>query len=139
MQEKYDLIIASAGGYPKDINFIQSHKALHNAASFVKDGGKLILIAKCADGIGNKAFIDIFSGSKKDIINDLKINYSGNGGTALATLNKSSRIEVSMYTSLSDEYCNRMGIHKVNLQHINNIIDNETGSIGLIKNASIIF
>ncbi|MDX2414147.1 MAG: nickel-dependent lactate racemase [Bacteroidales bacterium] len=138
-EEKYDLIIASAGGYPKDINFIQSHKALHNAASFVVDGGKLILIAECADGIGNKAFINIFSGSKVDIINDLKINYSGNGGTALATLNKSSRIEVSMFTSLSDEYCKRMGIHKVNLQQINNIIDNEIGNIGLIKNASIIF
>ena len=38
-QEAYDLVVASAGGYPKDINYIQAHKSIHNAASFVKDGG----------------------------------------------------------------------------------------------------
>ncbi|NJK98532.1 MAG: DUF2088 domain-containing protein, partial [Bacteroidales bacterium] len=28
--EQYDLVIASSGGYPKDINFIQAHKSVHH-------------------------------------------------------------------------------------------------------------
>lgn len=137
--EKYDLVIASAGGYPKDINYIQTHKALHNAASFVKDNGKLILLAECIDGIGNNEFIDIFSGAKEKIINGLANNYSGNGGTALATLKKTSRIKVHMLTELNNSYCERMGVTKINLEQINHFIKDEKGSCALIKNASIIF
>jgi nickel-dependent lactate racemase len=29
---QFDLVVASAGGFPKDINFIQAHKSIHNAA-----------------------------------------------------------------------------------------------------------
>ncbi|MCK4881205.1 MAG: DUF2088 domain-containing protein, partial [Bacteroidales bacterium] len=32
-ERQFDLVVASAGGYPKDINFIQAHKSIHNAAS----------------------------------------------------------------------------------------------------------
>ena len=42
----FDIVVASCGGYPKDINFIQSHKAVHNAAMFVRDGGLLLLYAE---------------------------------------------------------------------------------------------
>jgi lactate racemase len=52
----YDLVIASAGGYPKDINFYQSQKALTNAARIVKDGGTIILAAECIEGIGSPPF-----------------------------------------------------------------------------------
>ena len=44
--KQYDLVVASAGGYPKDINYIQAHKSIHNAASFVKDGGTLVIIRR---------------------------------------------------------------------------------------------
>ena len=54
------MVVASAGGYPKDINFIQAHKSMHNAASFVQDDGKLIIFAECRDGIGNQAFMNLF-------------------------------------------------------------------------------
>lgn len=58
--EQYDLVLASAGGYPKDVNFIQSHKAINNAAAFVRDNGTLILLAECADGIGSTSFLPYF-------------------------------------------------------------------------------
>jgi len=138
-EEKFDMVIASAGGYPKDINFIQTHKSLHNAASFVKDKGKLILLGECRDGIGNNSFMDIFSGSEKDIVDRLKTNYSGNGGTALATLTKTSRIKVFMQTDLTADNCKKMGITKVDTARIREEIYNTTGSIAVIENASIIF
>jgi nickel-dependent lactate racemase len=138
-EEKFDTVIASAGGYPKDINFIQTHKSLHNAASFVKDNGTLILLGECRDGVGNLSFMDIFSGSEQEIVNKLKTNYSGNGGTALATLTKTSRINVLMFTDLNAADCTKMQIKKLDKNELITEIQKLSGNIAVIENASIIF
>lgn len=52
----YDLVIASPGGYPKDINLYQAQKALTHAALFAKNGGVIILTAECREGSGNDQF-----------------------------------------------------------------------------------
>ncbi len=52
----YDLVIASVGGYPKDINLHQSQKALTNACLFSRENGVIILAAECRNGPGNKDF-----------------------------------------------------------------------------------
>lgn len=54
--EPFDLLIASVGGYPKDINLYQSQKALTNAATIARDGGTIILAAECREGSGSLAF-----------------------------------------------------------------------------------
>lgn len=51
-----DIVIASAGGFPKDINMYQAHKGLQHASDFARDGGILILAAECREGLGNKTF-----------------------------------------------------------------------------------
>lgn len=48
----FDLVIASAGGHPKDINLYQAQKALAHASLLVRDGGTLILVAACSEGTG---------------------------------------------------------------------------------------
>ena len=53
-----DLVIASPGGHPRDINLYQAHKAIFNAARAVRDGGMILLIAACPDGSGNHVFED---------------------------------------------------------------------------------
>lgn len=52
--EQADMVIASCGGYPKDINLYQAHKALENAVKACRPGGVIILLAECADGIGSR-------------------------------------------------------------------------------------
>lgn len=52
----YDVVIASAGGYPKDINLYQAHKALDNALEALKPGGRMVLLAQCAEGFGSAIF-----------------------------------------------------------------------------------
>ena len=52
----YDIVIASVGGFPKDINFYQSQKALSHASLFTRDGGVIILAAACSEGIGSAAY-----------------------------------------------------------------------------------
>ena len=54
-----DLVLGSAGGYPKDINFYQATKAISNMAGAVKPGGTLLLFAECAEGIGYQEMADI--------------------------------------------------------------------------------
>ncbi len=39
---KADIVITSAGGYPKDINMYQAQKAMDNCKHIVKDGGTMI-------------------------------------------------------------------------------------------------
>lgn len=52
----YDLVIASAGGHPKDINLYQAQKAITHAALFARPNGVIVLVAACPEGIGsNKA------------------------------------------------------------------------------------
>ena len=52
--EKTPLVIASAGGYPKDLNFYQTIKTLSNALEVVADGGTLILVTKSEEGFGSE-------------------------------------------------------------------------------------
>ncbi|HEY3361759.1 MAG TPA: nickel-dependent lactate racemase [Methanosarcina sp.] len=54
--EPVDAVIVSCGGFPKDINLFQANKALDNATQAVKEGGSIILVAECAEGIGNQVY-----------------------------------------------------------------------------------
>jgi nickel-dependent lactate racemase len=60
----FDLVIASAGGYPKDINFYQSQKALTHASLFCKNGGTVLLFAECEEGVGNEDYVRFMQGIK---------------------------------------------------------------------------
>ncbi len=52
----YDLMIVSAGGYPKDINLYQGQKALGHASLVMREGGTVILAVACPEGTGSKAY-----------------------------------------------------------------------------------
>lgn len=137
-EEQFDLVIASSGGYPKDINFIQAHKSVHNASAFVKDGGRLIIMSECADGIGSDYFLKYFNyGSFEEAFSVLEEKYEGNGGTALSMMLKTKRIGIIMLTSLSEELCSLLGVKKSGPEEIAEIIKHETGSIAAILNASM--
>lgn len=55
---KADIVLCSAGGHPKDINFYQAQKAFENASYAVKEGGVIILAASCAEHLGESSFTD---------------------------------------------------------------------------------
>lgn len=52
----YDMVIASVGGYPKDINLYQAQKALTHAALLTREGGPVILVAACPEGSGSPGY-----------------------------------------------------------------------------------
>ena len=54
--QKADVVVAGCGGYPKDINMYQAQKALDSAALAVREGGTIILLAECGEGLGEETF-----------------------------------------------------------------------------------
>lgn len=112
--EKRSLVLASCGGYPLDINMIQAHKALESASRVCSDGGTIILLAECADGLGRTDFLDWFeSGSSKELAEKLCANYQVNGQTAWSLLRKTERFNVEICTSLAADVVEKMRMRKI--------------------------
>jgi nickel-dependent lactate racemase len=59
---RYDLLIVSAGGHPKDINLYQAQKGLAHAALVARPGGTIILAAACPEGTGSQSYEDWMKG-----------------------------------------------------------------------------
>jgi nickel-dependent lactate racemase len=99
---RYPLVIASAGGFPKDINLIQSHKAMDNAFLATEAGGVLILLAECPDGFGSPAFFPWFRHGDPDALErELRLNYQIYGQTAHAVLSKARACRVVLVSTLN--------------------------------------
>lgn len=56
--EPYDIVVASCGGQPKDICLYQAQKGLATAEQCAAPGGKILLVAQCAQGIGDERYHD---------------------------------------------------------------------------------
>ena len=138
-RQQYALVLASAGGHPKDINVIQAHKAIDNAAAFVQDGGTLILLAECPDSIGSTTFLPYFEmGGWESAFKHLADNYSGNGGTALAMMAKTRRITIYLVTALDHTLCERIGLIRISNQQLSKMLADEQHSVAVIKNSSML-
>ncbi|MCL1917063.1 MAG: nickel-dependent lactate racemase [Peptococcaceae bacterium] len=64
ISERADIVIASQGGAPKDLNLYQTQKALDNAKHAVKNGGVIILVGSCKEGLGEDVFEEWMTNSK---------------------------------------------------------------------------
>ncbi len=111
--EKRDLIIVSCGGFPHDINIIQAHKALDIASRVCNEGGRIILLAECADGLGRKDFLSWFEAETSNALAEkLCANYQVNGQTAWSLLTKAERFDIKVITSLSEGETRPMRLQK---------------------------
>jgi nickel-dependent lactate racemase len=67
--EKADIVV-SVVKFPSDIDLYQAQKGIDNAKYALKDGGILILVAKCRMGVGDESFVNLLSSasSPKDAL-----------------------------------------------------------------------
>lgn len=56
VRKEADLVIASCGGYPKDINVYQLQKTMDNAWCAVREGGVVIILGECVEGSGSQTY-----------------------------------------------------------------------------------
>ena len=102
-------MIASCGGFPYDINLIQAHKALDMAAHACKDGGTIVLLAECRDGLGRSDFLKWFDArDSRALENRLRNGYEVNGQTAWSLLTKAERYRICLVSELREEQVEKM-------------------------------
>jgi nickel-dependent lactate racemase len=106
---KREIVVASCGGFPHDINLIQAHKALDMAALACKDGGTIILLAECSDGLGRPDFLKWFDETDSRALAARLVNsYEVNGQTAWALLTKAERYRICLVSELPPQDVMRM-------------------------------
>jgi len=105
IKKKAEVVIASAGGYPKDINVYQAQKALNNAYQAIKLGGTIILAAECLEGYGEATFEKWIeeANTPDDIIKRLKNKFVLGGHKAYAIAKLTKEVEVILISSLPQD------------------------------------
>ncbi len=111
-----DIVITSPGGYPKDIDLYQTHKAMENASLAVKTGGILIVVGECVDGLGEGKFADALNGklSPQELIEELKNNFILGRHKASRIANISLNSEIYLVSNLADEIKKNLFIRSFN-------------------------
>ena len=111
INRKADLVIASSGGGSKDLNYVQSHKAMENAHFALKEGGVMILLAESSEGFPKDIYLDyIKMGSAEKIHQSLDKNFTIPGHTVFATFWKSERYRIIWVSKLPREAVTKMNI-----------------------------
>ncbi|MDW7674543.1 MAG: nickel-dependent lactate racemase [Bacillota bacterium] len=111
IKRQADLVIASCGGYPKDIQLYQSIKALDNAAYAVRPGGVIILVSECSDGVGSQDFAKWFNyGDLESMRQALNQEFTMPGFVALRTASIMNSAQVVLISSLPEDLVKGLGM-----------------------------
>jgi len=123
--EKRDLVIVSCGGCPFDINMIQAHKSLEAASHACADGGTIILLAECRDGLGRDDFLNWFDAKDSgELAVRLCEKYQVNGQTAWSLLKKAERFQVKAMSVLDDNVLEKMRVKGIAADEVSTIVEN---------------
>lgn len=126
ISKKRDIVIVSCGGYPYDVNMIQAHKALEAASQACNDGGTIILLAECSDGLGRNDFINWFiANDSNELAKKICEKYQVNGQTAWSLLKKTERFDVRIFTDLNKETVEKMRLKKIDSGAIATLTQNK--------------
>ena len=102
IKETCELVIASCGGYPKDLNLYQAQKTLDNAVRAVSPGGVVILMAQCLEGFGSSVleeWLDKYS-SPEEIYEAVRKNFIIGGHKAYALTKHTEKARIIMVSDL---------------------------------------
>lgn len=144
LDNRSDLVIASCGGHPKDIQLYQSVKGLFNAAHAVKENGTIILVTKCSQGIGPDKFTKWFNNENpKELSKELNNNFTISGFVALRTAKINQKSSIILLSNLPDKEVQKMGMKPASnmKQAINTAkkINNQIKSVNLMPNSKLTF
>lgn len=125
IKKEADIVIASCGGYPKDINLYQSTKSLFNASRAVKKGGTLILLAECSEGGGAPDFFNWIDPLKRGVLDEeLRANFTIGGYIFYAACEAIAKSNVMMLSSIDKDVVKDMKITASdNLEELLNKVD----------------
>ena len=104
--EKADIVIVSQGGAPKDLNLYQTQKALDNSKHAVKDGGTVILVGSCREGLGQAVFQEWMTEADEpaDLIRRVKENFRLGGHKAAAIAMVLEKADIYLVSEMESEF-----------------------------------
>lgn len=105
-----DVVIASPGGMPKDINLYQAQKTLDNVSGAVRDGGVVVLAARCREGFGQKAFEEWMRGmgTPQVLVDRIQREFVLGGHKAAAIAGLLTRVDVFLVSEFPDDVVRSM-------------------------------
>ena len=103
---KSDIVIASQGGSPKDVNLYQLQKALDNAKYAVRDGGVVILAGTCDEGMGEPVFEEWMTSaaSPESIIERIGSDFQLGGHKAAAIAMTLQRADIYLVSEMDADF-----------------------------------
>lgn len=115
IDELADLTIVSCGGYPEDINLYQTYKTLYNAENATKEGGVIILLSECREGIGNEDFYRMFVdyGNNREREEALRSNYTIGGHMAFHMMLMAEKFKIFLISNLPERVVREAGMEPI--------------------------
>jgi hypothetical protein len=110
IKQKTDIVVVSQGGAPKDLNLYQTQKALDNAKHAVKDGGIIVLVGSCKEGLGEKVFEEWMTGAEKsaDLIARIKKEFRLGGHKAAAIALVLEYTDIYLVSDMEDAFVKKL-------------------------------
>ncbi|MGQ9706712.1 MAG: nickel-dependent lactate racemase [bacterium] len=104
IEKKYKVAIAIARP-PLDIDLYQSLKAVENIHSAVEDGGIIILVSPCREGVGEKNFYNLLTSKKSrpEILKEIEENYTFGAHKTYRLLKKMEKYRIWLYSDLDPD------------------------------------
>ncbi len=142
IDDSYDIVVASCGGYPKDICLYQAQKGLNLASQAVKPGGNILLLAASPQGVGDDVYFDYVSQftSPDEVLADFKKQGFRMGAHKAYLFGRTlSRFDVAVCSELDPGVLRKCHLRAAEpTEIINEWVDNFDGKprIGIIPNAN---
>jgi len=101
-----DIVLVSQGGAPKDANLYQVQKALDNSKHAVKEGGTIILIGACNEGLGSAKFEEWLTTAPTahSMIERINKDFQLGGHKAAAIAMVLEKAEIDLVSEMDDEF-----------------------------------
>ena len=110
LDSRADIVLVSQGGAPKDLNLYQTQKALDNAKHAVKNGGTIILIGSCKEGLGEKVFEEwmLNAPTAESMIERIGRDFQLGGHKAAAIAMVLQNAEIYLVSELADDFVEKI-------------------------------
>ena len=106
VKQEADLVIASCGGFPKDINVYQLQKTMDNAWCAVREGGVVIILGECREGSGSVQYEKMMQEHKtpEGIETALRAKFEIGAHKAYAVTRLMKKAEFILVSSLEPDF-----------------------------------
>ena len=115
LDRTYDVLVASAGGFPLDIDLRQAHKGLENACRALKPGGAILFFAQCPNGSGHPAFDAYVAryGNDEEMKRALLDHFEVGGHKAYWVAKLGREFDIHLVSDLPEEFVRRCHLKPV--------------------------